>query len=57
MTNCRLLAEGDEARLEAFLSTRPEESLLMLANLKRVGLTEGCEPIRAAMPPSSAATA
>ena len=39
MTNCRLLTEGDEARLEAFLSTRPEESLLMLANLKRAGLS------------------
>lgn len=44
MTICRLLTEGDEARLEAFLSTRPEESLLMLANLKRVGLKGGCEP-------------
>ena len=44
MTESRLLQAGDEARLEAFLSTRPEESLLMLSNLKRAGLEAGCAP-------------
>ena len=41
MTICRLLTQGDEARLEAFLATRPEESLLMVSNLKRVGFHGG----------------
>ena len=44
MVESRLLQAGDEARLEAFLSTRAEESLLMLSNLKRAGLEAGCAP-------------